>query len=111
MTDYTKDDFNVVDRAALDRAIELTLAEADRVQQVRNMLAERGWWEAASFCAYHQQMKALALRPWESPPVHVDENNPRERDYDAVRLLKRMFSNGVSQYDPTPIDSIAAARK
>lgn len=109
MTDYIEDDFDAVDREALGRALQLTLAGDDqgRAQQVRSMLVEDDWWYAASFCAYYQQCRALNLKPWESPPCHIDEED-RDRDPDAVRLLKRMLSRGISRYDPTPIDSIKA---
>jgi hypothetical protein len=113
MTDYTEDDFDAVDREALNRALQLTLAEGEqgRAEQVRSMLTEDGWYYAASFCAYHQQCQALNLKPWESPPCHVDGDKFRDRDHDAVRLLKRMLSHGISRYDPTPIDSIEAKQE
>lgn len=45
------DDYDEIDRLALDRAIQLTLAEDDpcRVEQVRSMLATRRWGEVAAF--------------------------------------------------------------
>ena len=107
---YTEDDFDAVDREALIRALQLTLSddESGRAEQVCSMLTDDGWWYAASFCASHRQSAALNLKPWESPPCDADEDNPRGRDRDAVRLLKRMLSHGVSRYDPTPVDSIEA---
>lgn len=110
MTDYAEDDFDAVDREALNRALQLTLAEDEqgRVEQVRWMLTDDGWWYAASFCASHRQYATLNLKPWQSPPCDVDDDNPPDRDHDAVRLLKRMLSHGISQYDPTPIASIEA---
>lgn len=109
MADYTEDDFDAVDREALNRALQLTLAgdEPGRADQVRSMLTDNGWWYAASFCAYHQQCRMLNLAPWQSPPCHVDEDSPRDREHDAVRLLKRMLSHGVSRWDPDPIGAIA----
>lgn len=113
MPDYTEVDFDAVDREALNRALQLTLAEDEqgRAEQVRSMLTDDGWWYAASFCASHRQCAALNLKPWESPPCHVDEDDPRDRNRDAVRLLKRMLSRGISRYDPTPLESISTKRK
>jgi hypothetical protein len=107
----TEEDFDVVDREALNRALELTLAEDEpgRSEQVRSMLTDDGWWYASSFCAYHQQCKTLNLKPWESPPCHVDQDNPNDHP-EAVRLLRRMLKYGISRYDPTPIDSVKEKR-
>ncbi len=111
MTDMLiEEDFDLIDREALNRALEVTLAEDEqgRSEQVRSMLTDDGWWYASSFCAYHQQCKALNLKPWESPPCHVDLEDRRCREHGAVRLLKRMLSLGISRYDPTPLKSIEA---
>lgn len=107
MTELTEEDFDVVDREALNRALKLTLAqdEAGRREQVHSMLVDDGWWYAASFCVYHRQCEALNLKPWESPPCHVDEDDPYDHPK-ALGLLKRMLSYGMSRYDPTPIDSL-----
>ena len=110
-----------VDAAALDRALALTLVEPDpgRVEQVRWMHAERGWREAATFCSYHQQCAHLNLKPWEFPPCWIDPDQietilaegPSERKrFGGAKLLRRMLAAGVSQYDPTPLDSLAAAK-
>ncbi len=110
-----------VDRLALDRAIQLTLAENDpgRVEQVQSMLATRSWWEVATFCAYHQQADALHVNPWESTPSWIDpdkineilKRGPDNREYGAARLLKLMLSYGLSQYDPMPLESIERAKQ
>ena len=57
--DDEDDEFDLVDRAALELAIKLTLEEKDqgRVAQIKSMLADlqRPWSETACFCAYHRQ--------------------------------------------------------
>jgi hypothetical protein len=116
------DDIAEVDRLALDRAIQLTLAEDDqgRVEQVQSMLKERSWGEVAEFCAYHQQSRSLNINPWESTPSSIDPNQIDEiiargpemnRKFGAARLLKKMLAAGVSSYDPTPLESIGRAKQ
>ncbi len=107
---------------ALDKAIELTMTADDddgRAQQVRDIQLECGWWSAASFCAYVRQSEHLSLLPWEGAPCHID---PDEVDaiiakgplnnnaFGAAKLLKKMLKSGVSRWDPSPIDALAAAR-
>jgi hypothetical protein len=115
------DDIAEVDRLALDRAIQLTLAEDDqgRVEQVKDMLATRCWLDVATFCAYHQQARNLRIRPWEYTPCwigphEIDATIARGQDwqkYGAARLLKRMLACGLSEFDPTPLESLAAVER
>jgi hypothetical protein len=118
MTD--DDDIDEIDREAMQRAIALTLAEDDqgRVEQVKAMLAERDWWDVATFCAYHRQARSLHIKPWEFTPCWINPDQIdaiiargayQSRDYGAARLLKRMLKLGLSAYDPTPLESIAQA--
>ena len=118
----TRADLDDVDCDALDRALALTLAEPDqsRVEQVRWIQAERGWWKAASFCSYHRQCDHLNLKPWEFPPCWIDpaaietilaQGSPQNSKSGGAKLLKRMLARSVSQFDPTPLESIAAAGK
>jgi hypothetical protein len=127
MTDGPDDyDLSTVDREALERAIALTLGEDDkpRVEQVKDMLPEDPWFEVASFCSYHRQIEALRLKPWESPPSSIDPDaidsilargRPRadmvDKEHGGARLLRRMLALGVSAYDPTPLASIARAKR
>jgi hypothetical protein len=97
-----------LDRAALDRALELSMADDDREY---SKLAEEGWFGCAWSCAHDQQCKALNLFPWQSPPCDVDEGDIGIHDFGGAKLLKRMLAHGVSRYDPTPLDAIAAARR
>lgn len=110
----TPNEFHAIDREALDRALETTLAEPDqgRVDQVRSTLAEDGWFSAASFCSYHQQCESLDLGSWLTPPCHADKSDIQihRGDDKALQLLKRMLRHGVSLYDPTPLASLEAAK-
>lgn len=116
----TRDDFDEIDRAALDKCLALTLADddLDRAAQVRGMQIERGWWEAASFCAYHRQFEHLSLDPWESTPCWIDPDEIdaiiakgplNNHEFGAAKLLKKMLAHNVSRFDPSAIDAIAAA--
>ena len=90
-----------LDKAALERALDIVLTGKDkaRAEQVRDMVAQDGWQQAAEFCAHHLQMRTLKLPPWESPPsqVEADENGP------AGRLLRKMLARGMSRFDPDPL--------
>ena len=59
-----------IDRAALELALQQTLAEKDqsRVEQVQSMLKGRTRLGVSQFCSFHRQIAALKLRPWELPP-------------------------------------------
>jgi hypothetical protein len=56
-----------------------------RSRQLASMLSDEPWIEAAEFAAYGVQIEALALKPWESPPCVVDEDEA-----------------GLSRYEPDP---------
>ena len=103
-----------IDRAALELALQQTLAEKDqsRVEQVRSMLEGRTRLEVSQFCSFHRQIAALKLRPWEMPPCLGDlDINGSGRDEQAMRLLKRMRHAGVSRWHPDPIKACEAAEK
>jgi hypothetical protein len=112
------DELPAVDRKALQRAINLTLAESDqgRAEQVRNKLGEQqDWFEVATFCAYHQQSKALQLRPWEYAPAWIDpakiadilaagqSHDDIHGKFDAAKLAQRLISSGRSIFEPNPL--------
>src|SRR6516165_2927170 len=102
------------DRAALDLALQQTLAEKDqsRVDQVRSMLERRTRLEVSQFCSFHRQIAALALKPWELPPCLGDyDGAPGGRDEQAWALLKRMRKAGLSRWDPDPLAAVEAAEK
>jgi hypothetical protein len=100
------------DRAALKLAVEQARAEdAGRDEQIRRMLRDDGWEEAATFAAYHCQIHALHLKPWEEPPCAADEGGPDERDKEAQRLLRQMLALGVSRWHPDPLAAIEAAKQ
>jgi hypothetical protein len=93
-----------IDRAALELALEETLAEKDqgRVEQVQAMLRDRARLEVMKFCSFHRQIEALHLKPWELPPC-LGEYDATGRDEQAWQLLKRMRKAGVSRWHPSPI--------
>ena len=115
-----KSDFDELDIVAIDRAIEMTLADNDRTvrAQLRDEL-KSSWWEAARFAAHHCQYHHLALRTWEEPPCDVDPDEidriiargPASNAFGGARLLKRMLAAGLSRFDPTPIESLEAVKR
>lgn len=112
----TKTKLSVVDREALERAIELARAEsAAQRQQIEDMLATRGWERTARFAAYCCQDAALNLRPWQTPPCWILGDPDRllaaqTADPDhrrAAVLCRKLLDLGLSRYEPDPIDAIA----
>ena len=65
----------------------------------------------AAFAAYHCQIRALKLKPWNAPPCVASEDNPDERDKDAQKLLRKMLAAGVSRYAPDPMAALAKSRR
>src|SRR4051812_31851662 len=102
------DDLADLDRDALERCVALTLAEPDtgRVAQVTSMLRKQDWRETAEFCAYHRQIDALRLFPWEDPPCIAEGG----RDGKAVKLAAQLVAAGISIYEPDPARALRAAR-
>jgi hypothetical protein len=89
------------DRAALEFAFNKIVRGPDRnrAEQVTQMVTDESWEYAARFCAGLLQIRALGLRPWETPPA---EARPGRAD-PASRLLDRMLEHGFSRFyhDPT----------
>jgi hypothetical protein len=106
------------DLDALELALAQTLAEDDkgRVEQVTSML-EEDWWHALTFAAYHRQTNNLHLKPWETPPCHIDEDGIDDAADDihgnkpALRLLKEMLDLGISRWHPDPVAAIESAKR
>jgi hypothetical protein len=105
------------DRKALKKALEMTLGEEDRRGQIEHKLEHDGWFEAATFSAYHQQCQNLHLRPWESPPCWLSRHDrpgpgrEHAREAEAIRLCKQLHAAGLSRYEPDPIGALAAKRE
>ena len=129
----TDDDLTEADRAALQLALDLTLAndpeDEGRVEQVQSMLADRTWHDVASFCSYHQQMERLNLHPWQMPPAWIITDAMADEilakgpvlsatgsgedigNASIARLTKRMLQWGVSVFHPDPLRAVAEAQK
>lgn len=94
------------DRDALERCRELAQRDPGRAAQLQSMLRDRDWEEVADFACYVCQCRALCLRPWQSPPSSVEEDDPDEHDKDAQKLLRKMLAAGVSRFDPDPLAAL-----
>ena len=72
--------------------------------------------EAQKSLAYHGQMKSLGLRPWQSPPMWLNEDvQPPDgpaniANVSAWQILRLMLALGIDRYHPDPIRAIAEAR-
>lgn len=125
---------NKLDKAALQLALDLTLADEppdghQRIEQVQLLLKQDGWKETAEFCSYHQQMERLKLLPANSPPCWILYEEGADAilaegfipachdpsidisNYRSAVLLKRMLALGISAYHPDPLGAIAEAEK
>jgi hypothetical protein len=96
--------FDETDMEALRLAFARFQASSKvRAAQLDSMARDRGWVEAAVFAASCCQRSALRLKPWQSPPCWVaDENEPRVGEEDAARLLRRMLKAGYPSSTRTP---------
>ena len=105
---------SLVDRDALERAIEITKAESQgRARQIANKLKTESWREVAEFAASVAQHKSLKTKPWEVGPISVDEYDPMPVGDDvhrrgrAIKLLQRLLRAGLSRFEPSPIEALA----
>ena len=104
------DDLNAADRRALERAMEIARREPGRAEQLQAMLEDEEWVEVAEFAAYHCQVHALSLKPWQDAPCHADEDDQHPQDRDAQRFLRKMLAAGISRYEPDPMAAFERAR-
>ena len=105
------------DHAALTLALDRVLKrdpDPGRRARVRAMLKQNGWYEAATFSAYHLQIEALRkpldLKPWHSPPCHIDacpRTSPRRRDSSTCAS----GALGISRFHPDPLMAVATAEQ
>jgi hypothetical protein len=104
-------DRDAIDRAALEQCMVLIGDEsAGRAEQIDAMVAEDGWQYAAEFAAHVLQVRALSLRPWETPPCSEDADDP-DGDKAAQALLREMLAAGVSRYHPNPVQALEAKKR
>ena len=117
MADVIADDLDAVDREALERCMEIARRDPSRAEQLDSKLQDEEWAEVAEFACYGCQLHALNLKPWQSPPVHIDEdadepdNSDRESNSAARKFLRQMLAAGVSRYDPDPLTALAGAKR
>jgi hypothetical protein len=102
---------NKVDEEALERSLEIALRDPSRAGQLQSKLEDEPRREVLEFASYGCQLRALSLRPWQSPPVHCDEDEENPRDADGQNLLRKMLAAGVSRYDPDPLKALAGAKR
>ena len=95
------------DKAALELCMERYKAQdKESRQQIASMLKDSSWHEVAIFACSNVQYQALCLKPWQTPPCFVDEDDPEERAQDAQLLLQRMLAAGISRYHPDPLTAL-----
>jgi hypothetical protein len=110
-----------VDQEACERAIAVTRnSSAERREQIDRLLAEEGFDAAADLAVYHCQRSLIAPRLWQPTPADIDPDQIEEiiakgddgknGRFQAARLLRRMLKAGLSQFEPTPIEALAAKR-
>jgi hypothetical protein len=67
-----------VDREALRRAMGMVEADPVRQAVAQMKLRDETWEEVALSAAYSCQCDSLHLKPWQPPPMWVDEDRPRD---------------------------------
>ena len=106
-----------IDRAALERAVEICRAE-NALQRARiddPLAMGEDWNTVARSCSYRLQLEALQLAPWQTPPTYADpdalhaphSNGERE----AAELLARLMRAGLSKYEPDPVAALMRAER
>lgn len=113
VADDVSDGMDAHDIAALRLAIQAVHDKdgPDCIEQVETKLADDGFFEGGKCAAFHRQVEALDLKPWQAPPCVVSATDPHERDKDAQRLLRRMLKAGVSRYHPDPMAALEEAKR
>ena len=103
---------SAVDREALGRSIELARTENEmRRQQIDRMLRMWPWMETARYAAYSCQDRALHLKPWQTPPCWLRDDDDvaaalatptpdLSGDRAAARLVTQLLAAGLSRYEP-----------
>jgi hypothetical protein len=105
-----------IDRAALQKA--LRMAKAENGEQIKAKLKTEPWEKVAKFAAYCCQCDALNLKPWQLPPMDMEDDKPRDDSPLAGRvaaweLRRRLIAAGLSVFEPDPIralDAVAAGQ-
>jgi hypothetical protein len=106
-----------VDREALQRAIEMVRAEGpNEMRWIDDHLRTNGFFEAGRLASYHCQYRALQLKPWQFPPIWIDDVSatlkepPDSKDrHRAAKLLQRLLAAGLSRYEPDPLAALKRA--
>ena len=104
--DDSEDDYDKVDRDALQRAVNVRYVSVKGKIELLEALAARSRREVAERAAYSCQIKALKLRPWESPPCWGAGFHSTPQ---AAQLLDRLLAAGLSMWEPDPIAALAKA--
>jgi hypothetical protein len=106
-----------IDREALQRAIDLVRAEGSSdARWIDDHLRTNGFFEAGHLASYHCQYRALQLKPWEFPPIWIDDisetlkepSDSKDR-HRAAKLLQRLLAGGLSRYEPDPLAALERA--
>jgi hypothetical protein len=92
---------------ALGRALQTYRKfSARNAVEVRDILRSDGWTQTARYCAKKCQQREQKLSYEETPPCDL-ELDERLAEPDACRdamaaLLRRLFRNGLSRWEPSP---------
>jgi hypothetical protein len=74
-------------------------------------MSERTPSEDERTAAYRAQIRALGLKPWQSPPCcyDPDETGRNRDDRVMINLLRRMLAAGVSRWAHDPLAELEEA--
>jgi hypothetical protein len=112
MTMTTTNALTDLDRDALRRALDWGRGYQRANPQIRlftTATPDEGspaWFKLAKHMAALAQSHFLGLRPWQQPPIDVDDDwaNPEE-----LALRQTMRKLGISMFEPDPPSAIANA--
>jgi hypothetical protein len=104
------DYYTTEDLECMSRAIKLALEGDDLefAELIQTKLDEDDEIEAGTFASYSLQNTNLGLKPWQTPPLHLDLEGPtKEPDLATAELCRQMDRFGVSRLSPDPLSDLA----
>jgi hypothetical protein len=100
-----------VDRDAFERAIEIASREPWQRRRIEAKF-EKGesFDNVGRAAAYHCQIAALDLQPWQDPVMYAGLRRGDEGYVRAnLELLQRLLDAGLSRFEPDPLTALEQA--
>ena len=112
-----------IDQDAMRRSIKTVRqrdrASADHIDAMMRDDDDASFEGAGRFASASCQARALHLKPWQTIPLWVGDieaalaepYGDQRGDREAAEILQKLLSLGLSRFEPSPLDAIAAAER